>query len=701
MPDFTIANQLNACFLRLDALLSDALLKAESTHSGNTHLHISLETIEHLLDRPPGFPHLWVSKPDESPSPLQELGDRFQLSLFELDILLIALAPEFDRRYEQIYGYLHNDITQKRPTVDLILNLLCPNVEAKLALREIFTPHAPLIRQSILHLIPDSKSIHPTLLTHSLKVDDQFIRFCFGQLGLDPRLAPISQIVSSHQALADLTINPDIIQILQSTLNESTQNFYLYGSSDLCQHTASAIAYEKGRSLLVTNLQYLQEQKLDLKSIFELALRDAYFHNALPYFDGVDALGQTAEIYQVHQLLHLLNDLPPFFVDDEGDRLPILFGGRKAWQPASTGEIGAIAVHIPMPDAVQRQRVWQRALTDVETNLSSDDVLTLANRFRMSPKQIQNSVAIAHHNAITHSKPDKNTTSIQLQDLCIGARAQSGHDLSALAQKIEPHYTWEDIVLPTRQVQQLQEICNHLRYQQKVFEDWGFDQKLSLGKGINVLFAGPPGTGKTMAADIIAHDLELDLYKIDLSQVVSKYIGETEKNLNQIFTAATNSNAILLFDEADALFGKRSEVQDAHDRYANIEIGYLLQQMESYEGLAILTTNMRNNLDTAFSRRLRFIIEFPMPGQQHRQQIWQQVWPTTLPHELDEAAIHLLAAQLDITGASIRNIALASAFLAASENSSITMKHIFRASQQEYLKMGRLLPTQKFQPHAK
>ncbi|AOY79275.2 ATP-binding protein [Moorena producens JHB] len=207
--------------------------------------------------------------------------------------------------------------------------------------------------------------------------------------------------------------------------------------------------------------------------------------------------------------------------------------------------------------------------------------------------------------------------------------------------------------------------------------------------GLTVLFSGSPGTGKTMAAEVIAHDLQLDLYKIDLSQIVSKYIGDTEKNLNRIFTAATNSNAILLFDEADALFGKRSEVQDARDRYANIEVGYLLQKMEEYEGIAILTTNFRSNMDEAFERRLRFIIEFPLPDAKNRHLIWQRIFPKTAPCSPDLDLEFL--ENLEITGANILNIALTAAFLAADDGGVIEMVHLIRAMRREYQKMGQIL----------
>jgi SpoVK/Ycf46/Vps4 family AAA+-type ATPase len=235
---------------------------------------------------------------------------------------------------------------------------------------------------------------------------------------------------------------------------------------------------------------------------------------------------------------------------------------------------------------------------------------------------------------------------------------------------------------------QLREICNQVKYRRVVYGEWGFDRKLSLGKGVNVLFSGPPGTGKTMAAEVIANELQLDLYKIDLSQVVSKYIGETEKNLDRIFTAAQNANAILFFDEADALFGKRSEVKDAHDRYANIEIGYLLQKMEEYQGMAMLATNLRQHMDEAFVRRIGAIVEFPFPDAEYRQQIWEVIFPQAAPLA-EDVNFGILARQVKLAGGNIKNIALAAAFYAAEAGEVIRMQHLIQAARREYQKLGR------------
>jgi SpoVK/Ycf46/Vps4 family AAA+-type ATPase len=267
-------------------------------------------------------------------------------------------------------------------------------------------------------------------------------------------------------------------------------------------------------------------------------------------------------------------------------------------------------------------------------------------------------------------------------------RAQARSRLDDLAQRIEPSAGWEDLVLPEPQRQLLAQIAGQVRQRRRVYDAWGFGGAGVRGLGISALFAGPSGTGKTMAAEVLARELRLDLYRIDLSQVVSKYIGETEKNLRRVFDAAEGGGAILLFDEADALFGRRSEVKDSHDRYANIEVSYLLQRMEAYRGLAILTTNMKSALDPAFLRRLRFVVSFPFPDAAQREEIWRRVFPSRTPTEgLD--AVRL--ARLNVAGGNIRNIALHAAFLAAEAGQPVLMDHVLRAARGEYAKLEKTL----------
>jgi len=270
----------------------------------------------------------------------------------------------------------------------------------------------------------------------------------------------------------------------------------------------------------------------------------------------------------------------------------------------------------------------------------------------------------------------------------LACRDQSRGQLDDLAQRIETTAGWEDLVLPGTEADILREIVANVRQRTKLYDHWGFAGKSNRGLGVSALFAGTSGTGKTLAGEILARELELDLFRIDLSQVVSKYIGETEKNLRRVFDAAEAAGAVLLFDEADALFGKRTEVKDSHDRYANLEVSYLLQRMECYRGLAILTTNLPQAIDPAFKRRLRFIVQFPFPDVAERAEIWRRVFPKATPTEgleIDQLA------QLNVPGGNIRNIALGAAFLAADADSAVTMAHVRRAARAEYAKIGRTM----------
>jgi SpoVK/Ycf46/Vps4 family AAA+-type ATPase len=316
----------------------------------------------------------------------------------------------------------------------------------------------------------------------------------------------------------------------------------------------------------------------------------------------------------------------------------------------------------------------------------------LAAKFQLGERHIRQAARYATATAAADERP------LTAGDLHRAARLRSNGALRGLAQVVTPRYSWDDIILPRQSTALLREVYLSVRHRRKVYDEWGFDRKLALGKGVNVLFYGPSGTGKTMAADILAGALGLELYKIDLATVVSKYIGETEKNLSRIFAAAEASNAILFFDEADALFGKRSEVKDARDRYANIEVAYLLQKMEEYDGVAILATNLRGNIDDAFARRLHHAVEFPFPDAALREHIWRAVLPAELPRA-DDINFPFLARQFELSGGNIRNVALSAAFLAAEAGRPVDMRFLVIGVARELQKMGKLPTRAAFQEY--
>jgi SpoVK/Ycf46/Vps4 family AAA+-type ATPase len=459
----------------------------------------------------------------------------------------------------------------------------------------------------------------------------------------------------------------------------------LIGSYDLGkQGIAETFCREAGLNLLVVDIeQLITDKEASPEKELRLIAREALLQHAAIYWKDFDIL---------------LDHQHKTFLDTFIQHLQLFPGltflaGTTAWQPPS--ELRAILylqVQLPRSTFADRTRIWSASLGNDLSAQTDFDIAALAGKFKFTGGQIQDAAATAKNLARWEDSKTGKITMKQLYEAC---RLHSNQKLSTLARKITPKYQWNDIVLPPDRTEQLREICNHVKYRDRVYSDWGFDRKLAMGKGLCVLFVGPSGTGKTMAADIIAGELGLDLYKIDLSTVVSKYIGETEKNLSKIFTEAETSNAILFFDEADALFGKRSEVKDSHDRYANIETGYLLQRMEEHEGVVILASNFRKNMDEAFVRRLHFTVEFPFPNEEDRRRIWEGVWPEATPRDpaLD---VGFLAGRFQVTGGNIRNIALSAAFLAADDSGVVGMQHLIRATQREYQKMGKVVSETDF-----
>lgn len=695
----------------LDKLLEKAVVAAQATYAKDPTteayqgLYLTQEDVEQLLVRQPGDPVLKLGGEAWEPSfselavkasRLAWLKQTFDLSDFDLALIVIALAPELDLRYERLYAYLQDDVTRRRPTVDLALNLLCSSAPTKLWQRSRVAPDAPLIRHRLLHLLADPHQVQPPLLACYLKPDEQLIRYLLGQEGLDSRLATFCELVGPRgersSPLLDAKIQQALIALaLQAREANQPLHLYFHGPQGVGKRQAAeAIALKLDMRLLVADIATAIAAKTELESILPLLLREAQFQDGVLYLQGIDALGSQEQVNNYQRLWEAIAQFPSIAII--GGVAPSL-----SEIPGSTRTI--LPVSFPLPDFAQRRDNWQAYLSQSGISRPAQELDTLADLFRLTPEQIGDAVASAQHQARWQAAQASQEPphSLSLEDLLAAARAHSGQALTSLARKISPRSTWNDLILPSEGLTQLQEICHQVKHHHLVCGQWGFEEKLSLGKGLNALFSGSPGTGKTMAAEVIAKELHLDLYKIDLSQVVSKYIGETEKNLERIFTAAQSANAILLFDEADALFGKRSEVKDAHDRYANLEIAYLLQKMEEYEGVTLLTTNLRQNLDEAFTRRIRFIVEFPFPEADYRLQIWRRIWPKQTPLAAD-VDLEGMARQFKLAGGNIRNIALAAAFLAAENSQCVTMKHLLQATKREFQKMGRLIGEEEFLP---
>jgi ATP-dependent 26S proteasome regulatory subunit len=619
----------------------------------------------------------------EKPSlPLASLAALFQLTSFQQNVLLLALAPQLDRKYEKLYAYLQDDVTRKAPTVDLAMTLFLDTHNQRLEARSAFDPGAALLKFKLLQ-IPENESETAPLLSRQLKLDDRMVNFFLDRSRVDARLERAVRLVHTQDDAASRSLmdkNQQFVRtFVQSNFDEETNENLVVYCRGACRAEkeafAEAIAGDLKQKLLIADLAQLIEGPLPFEEALWFVGREALLQPAVLCLENFDSL--TTEDLNSQTRLKLVLDVMKACC-----RQAFLFG-RRAWQPRGLlNQSIFVDLYFPTPGDGDRKQLWE----SIPEQFADDvDFGALASKFHFTRTQIQDACIAAGDLARLRAPED---SKVGMADLEAACRAQSSQKLASLTKHVKPIYTWNDIVLPENVLAQLREICQCLSYRYRVLGEWGFGRRLSLGKGVNALFAGPSGTGKTMGTEIIANELGMDLYKIDLSGVISKYIGETEKNLDRIFAAAEETSAILFFDEADALFGKRSEVRDSHDRYANIEISYLLQKMEEYEGLAILATNLRQNMDDAFLRRLQFVVEFPFPDEYHRKRIWQVLFPAEAPREQIE--FDFLASQFRFAGGNIKNIVLGAAYLAAADGGRITMNHVMRATSRECHKIGRV-----------
>lgn len=644
------------------------------------------------------------------PLRLEWLAKTFDLTRFDIDVLLIALAPEIDLRYERLYAWLQDDVTRRRPSINLTLHLLCNSLRERIEARARFASGAPLLRHLLVSLFSDPPQTHAPLLTQCLKLDDRIAAFLQDEHwqeesssregAIDARLTSLAAHVRSSMRLEDLVLSTavrdQLMGLVQTPdlLSREGLILHLYGPEGVGRETtASAVCHALHLTLLRVDCRALAERSTDkLEPLIHIALREARLLGAALHWTHFDSLWAPEKRSALDTLLRALGDWPGL----------LLFSGEAPWSKlhgAATDLLRQrrrVSIGLEAADANGRAELWARALKrDVhgqEILLAEDvEVGRIADYFRFTAGQIRDA-AISAYTAAALRNPLEPTVlqpTLTMADLWAACRRHGTPHLGTLAQKVATPFTWDDLVMSKDRVDRLREVVHHMRYRSVVLEQWGFSRKLATGRGLTMLFAGAPGTGKTMAAGVVARELELDLYQVDLSSVVSKYIGETEKHLARIFDEAERSQAVLFFDEADALFGKRSEVRDAHDRYANVETSYLLQRVEAYDGVVILASNFARNLDEAFVRRIRFILEFALPDEKERRRIWEQIWPVGVPRA-EGLDLNFMAKRFELTGGYIRNIALSAAFLAAAEGGVVNLQHLLHATRREYQKMGKM-----------
>ncbi|WP_308642521.1 ATP-binding protein [Paenibacillus nuruki] len=645
-----------------------------------------LEPIEQLLHMLTAWEQyiakrLELSRQQGIHTPLDQIRQRMKLEDHSYLCFLVVLAIEIDRKYEKLYAYLQDDITCKSPTLQLLLKLLADQPEHVQRIRQAFGTRHPLT-DWLIHPLVESEPksslsrawiVEPDVMQFLL--EEQVEQHSFSAKGL--------RLYQPDDELPPLIIHQSIQQQLQLIWqHQSDQTVVLIhgrvGSGK--KHQLRHLCQCYHRSMLVADLERIESSSSEkIQEWIQKTLRQAMLRDAVLVCTGWDQWLQRTptEIQYVVRELEQYKGILFLIANTMQD----MYLTTTLWSLEQE-------IQLSMPSIQESLLIWEyygnQKWTEHSLNWQQ-----AASTFQMTAGQIVKALAdMATEYTLNsdHTTADQ-TLELTQEHLNRSCYRQIQTRLNTQATRLSITATWDDLILPVSQKQRMRYACDQVKYRSKVYEEWGFGHKLAYGKGLSLLFTGPPGTGKTMSARVIANELQMQMYQINLSQVVSKYIGETEKHLQEVFDEAKYSSSILFFDEADALFGKRSEVSDSHDKFANMETSFLLQKMEEYEGITVLATNYKQNLDEAFMRRISFIIRFPFPNKESRQQIWRTLLPDQVPIEKG-IDFDFLGDTFEISGGQIKNVLVASAFLAASEQVPLSMKMIFTALRQELDKSG-------------
>lgn len=609
----------------------------------------------------------------------------FNLDPFEQHCIILGLLSCLDRKYEKVFAYLQDDVTMKYPTSDLALKLFAPG-EKGLQVMQMLHP----LEEKLFKYFFTGQNQHQNLLSRPLIPDKRMLDFILDYRTEAVTVERFLTLFFPGDELPELIVQGEVQQSLEKILGLDERSKLIFchgprGSGKKLQ--IKTLAQKVGKPVVFAGSSNLFKDDGRLDTVnFLKTVREALMHDAFlcltDFQDLLPAEGRLEETVQ-ELLWEIDSRIETVFVTS-----------RERWQLSKKdSSYRWIDLEIGLPDRMERSVVWKSM---VGSDVPGDGIAPheLANKFHFTPGQIASALVEARQTAKWQGE-ERLTREILIK----ACYRQISHSLNKKASLVLGSYVETDLVLPPEQKIQLRNACNHVQYRHIVFEQWGFEEKLSYGKGISMLFGGPPGTGKTMAAQVVAGELGLEMYKIDLSQVVSKYIGETEKNLKEVFDEAEKSNAILFFDECDALMGRRTEVKDSHDRYANIETSFLLQKVEEYEGVSILATNFMTNIDTAFLRRINYVLHFPFPDAHSREQIWRGIFPEQAPLAADIDFVYL-AKQFEMAGGNIKNIAVNASFLAAASATEISMRHILLALKSELTKQGKSLVSGDFGEYA-
>jgi hypothetical protein len=587
---------------------------------------------------------------------LREMARTAGLTELDCDLLVICLLPDLDSRFERLYGYLNDDVSRRRATIDLALTLAGVSPLSVTA-RGRLSPGAPLIDHGLVEIEETSRP----LLTRSLRVPDRVTAHLLGDNTFDTILGGV---VSDFGYFS----SPLTEQIAAALSTDCTLVYVRDQFRGAGAAAAASAVVASGRADLGVDAGNIGSAAV--VDVVVAACREALLRSATMVFAHIDDCDDAAAT-----VVRTLSR----------SAVPVVIVGRSPWNPLWCEEVPLI-IEAPRLSESDRLGLWAGALAETPSSVNAVDI---GGHFALAPVQVARAVASAQITARAAGRP------MTAEHLRGGARSQNAAGLERLARRITPAVGWLDLVVPAAVSDSLHDLSARARHRDRVLTEWGMRRGGGRGRGVIGLFAGESGTGKTMAAEVLAGDLGLEMYVVSLSSVVSKWVGETEKNLDRIFDEAESVNAVIVFDEADALFGKRSEVRDAQDRYANIETAYLLQRMEAFDGLAVLTTNLRSNLDDAFTRRLDAVVDFPQPDSAARLDLWRRCLQAPVPVDVD-IDLHYCAETFTLAGGNIRSASVTAGYRAAAEDRAITTADVVTAVAYEYRKLGRLIGEREF-----
>lgn len=612
----------------------------------------------------------------EYETPWAMLARRLCLNDAERDLVLLALVPELDPKYETLFAYLNNDVTRKLATAELAARLFADSIEQRVALHGCLAPDAPLIALGVIEFAPVTRD--SARAQRGMRLAQPLVDWLQGLPYVSERLNGVAHLARQDTSLSLPSPNAayyaagDIFPILVVTAS----------SAEEALDEAQSGLVQAGMPALALNLKALRAAPAAADVTSAVEQMCALFGLTLvaaPLDALFDAEGRTLEASALA-------------IERLSARVRrVVLAGRVGvrWRELLGHEARAVELKVASPDAARRTALWRKALG---LHAGAVDIEALADRFVLSPGRI----ALAAQRAFDRAGFDGRTAPSE-EELFEAARAASAEVSEGVVRQMPTPFSWNDLILTPAVQQRLHDVVRAIELRPKVLDQWGFARRMAGARGMKVMFAGASGTGKTMAVAIVARVLGLEVQRIQLASVVSKYIGETEKNLDRAFDAASRANAVLFIDEADALFGKRSEVKDAHDRYANVETAYLLQKMEDHDGIVILATNLADNIDDAFSRRMHFVVEFPLPDAPSRERLWRGMFPPEAPRtEIDFA---FLARQFRLAGGDIRNIVLDAAYAAAQQSRAIGMGDVLRAVARQYAKRGKVPTASEFREY--